>query len=266
MGKERGILHILQFRLPKAIIVFPLVKESIACMMERPSSQRLRRCFSQWVLITRLSFLTKFINTGAERPLTEEDVGACPKSIKTAEQYPRFQRSWTREMRKETSKRSLALALFRSSGPSLWMIAIVLYILGMQVSYITPIVLERYTHDLDADLIGRLGGSMIKWVWFHDVDHQTFWKYCCLLLVLPLITAVLFACSSLEVGVISARIRSQLSSALYRKALYLSASSRKFTSTGQLVNHISSDIPAICRFIRDIPLACSLPFMVSNRM
>lgn len=131
-------------------------------MTERPSSLKLRQCFFQWVVITRLSFLTKFIKIGAEQPLTEEDVGACPKSIKTAGQYPRFRRSWAREMRKETNKRSLALALFRSSGPSLWIIAIVLYILGTQVSYIIPIVLERYTHDLDAGLIGRFDRWIIE--------------------------------------------------------------------------------------------------------
>ena len=163
-------------------------------------------------------------------------------------------------MIKQSNKRSLAFSLFRSSGPFLWIMSITLYILGTQVSYITPLVLEQYSNDLDAGLIGMclFTGNISS----HRIDHLQFWKYCISLLLLPLITAVLFASSSLYLGIISARIKTQLTSAIYHKSLYLSASSRNFTSTGKLINHISSDIPAICRFLKVIPLACSLPFMV----
>lgn len=65
-------------------------------------------------------------------------------------------------MIKEPNKRSLAFSLFRSSGPFLWTLSIVLYILGTQVSYVTPLVLEQYSNDLDAGLIGmRLYTSII---------------------------------------------------------------------------------------------------------
>ena len=155
MIEERDMVSIYPFRLQKVIPTVIVLKVVIVFMMDHPSFQELRKYCLIIDFIIRLSFLTKFINTGAERPLTEEDIGICPHDIRAADQYSSFKKYWDREMIRQSNKRSLALSLFRSSGPFLWILSIVLYIFGTQVSYITPLVLEQYSNDLDVGLISR---------------------------------------------------------------------------------------------------------------
>ena len=88
--------------------------------------------------------------------------------------------------------------------------------------------------------------------------------YALILLVVPLINALATTSSHMMLIQTAVSMKSMVSEAIYRKALCLSSISKGSTSTGQLVNIMSSDTNSLVMFALSVSLIITIPFIVSN--
>ena len=64
----------------------------------------------------RLSFMSKLIKTGKQRPLIEEDLGHVSSNMKMDYLYSKLEYEWKKECQKDVSKRSFVKSMIRATG------------------------------------------------------------------------------------------------------------------------------------------------------
>ena len=92
------------------------------------------------------------------------------------------------------------------------------------------------------------------------------WVYAVLLLIAPIIVAALNSIIQMmitNIAVAMKCISSEASEAIYRKALRLTSTAKGDTSTGQLVNIMSTDTYVLLQFVMIINIIAMIPIMVS---
>ena len=94
------------------------------------------------------------------------------------------------------------------------------------------------------------------------IDDRRFWIYAAILLLVPVIIALMASTCMMMLVRIAVCMKSMVSEAIYRKALRLSSVSKGTTSTGQLVNIMSSDTNSLLMFTIMMTIVVSVPLMV----
>ena len=88
------------------------------------------------------------------------------------------------------------------------------------------------------------------------------WVYSILLLVVPLIVTVMNTMLFMMMTIIAVSFKCMASEAIYRKALRLTSTAKGSTSTGQLVNIMSTDTNALLMFTMVVSIVFMVPIMV----
>ena len=89
------------------------------------------------------------------------------------------------------------------------------------------------------------------------------WVYALLLLIAPIIVAALNSIIQMMITNIAVAMKCISSEAIYRKALRLTSTAKGDTSTGQLVNIMSTDTYVLLQFVMIINIIAMIPIMVS---
>lgn len=92
------------------------------------------------------------------------------------------------------------------------------------------------------------------------------WVYTIILLVVPCINILINSCVQMTVVKIAISLKAMSSDAIYRKALRLTSSAKGETSTGQLVNIMSTDTNVLLQFVLIINILVMIPVMVYTIM
>lgn len=185
-----------------------------------------------------------------------DDLGATPKSIRPQKLYNSFEVEWEKETKKEPKKRSVLKALLRSNGICYWGTAILLNLIGIVLHFIPTMVLSVFVEavEQESDSKASLNNQC--------VDDLQFWMYALILLIAPILLALTASACQIMLVRVGVSMKSMVSEAIYRKALRLSSVAKGSTSTGQLVNIMSSDTYSLMSFTMSVCVIISMPVMV----
>ena len=130
-----------------------------------------------------------------------------------------------------------------------WAIIIVLFTLI--VSFGPTMILKEMVTDLQEAEAGN-----------EYLTVGLLWTYTALLLIIPLINAYLNSTAQMIMVRIGIQMKSMASEAVYRKALHLTSTAKGSTSTGQIVNIMSSDTTMLQMFSLFILITISVPILL----
>ena len=102
----------------------------------------------------------------------------------------------------------------------------------------------------------------IFFFFIHFLDDRRYWIYAIILFCAPILSALLDCTCMMMLVHVAVSMKSMVSEAIYRKALRLSSIAKGSTSTGQLVNIMSSDTNSLLMFTIMMTIVVSVPLMV----
>ena len=129
--------------------------------------------------------------------------------------------------------------------------SIFLFIITQVLSFGPTLVLQELVTDLQEAAQGR-----------EYLTEAERWEYSVLLLVLYLVMAYLNSIAQMMMVRIGIQMKSMASEAVYRKALHLTSTAKGSTSTGQIVNIMSSDTTMLQMFSLFILITISVPILL----
>ena len=203
-------------------------------------------------------FLSKLIRTGGKRPLTVDDLGAAGKDYKSSELYKKYSIEWEKEQKKKAKgkKPSFIMAMVRATGLCYWITGILLILVSCCLSFVPSIILNLLVSDFESDEPGFLSSPLLR------VDYKMRWVYSLILLVVPLLNACISSTVQMMFTKIAVSLKCMASEAIYRKALRLTSTAKGDTSTGQLVNIMSTDTNVLLQFVMIVNIIAMIPLMV----
>jgi ABC-type multidrug transport system fused ATPase/permease subunit len=196
---------------------------------------------------------------GYKRTLQYEDVFDTPDVLKTASVYPGFAARFQRLLKEaenggEKAKRKfeeakegkaarylLRTVIGQHKGRILFAMTVQLCYAGL--SFVGPIMLKNIVQFLTASDIAEAGGPPVP-----ESAVNKAWLYAMGMFLAPVVGTVAAAqANRIAIGT-SIMIRSEITAAIYRKALSLSTRSRQATETGRVVNLMSADVNSLQMF------------------
>ena len=207
-------------------------------------------------LTCSVGFLSKLITTGGKRSLIKEDLGACSKNQDSKKLYAIYEKQWEREEQLPEDKRSFFRAVFRCTGTWRWVVSNLLNIVTICLSFVPTMVLNRLVSDMEQENSGTHFPFLIT------IDMTMRWVYTLILLLVPIINACLNSVVMMMMVKLGVQMRTIAQEAVYRKALRLTSTAKGSTSTGQLVNIMSTDTNVLLQFVMIITILVMIPVMM----
>lgn len=121
-----------------------------------------------------MSFMSKLIKTGKQRPLVEEDLGHISSKMKMSSLYNKLDKEWKKECQKDVSKRSFVKSMICATGIGNWVLAIFLNVVAVIISIVPTVILNLLISDLEQD---EPSNSLV--FYFICRLHFTLDLYCC---------------------------------------------------------------------------------------
>ena len=207
-------------------------------------------------LTCSVGFLSKLITTGGKRSLIKEDLGACSKNQDSKKLYAIYEKQWEREEQLPEDKRSFFRAVFRCTGTWRWVVSNLLNIVTICLSFVPTMVLNRLVSDMEQENSGT------HFLFLITIDMTMRWVYTLILLLVPIINACLNSVVMMMMVKLGVQMRTIAQEAVYRKALRLTSTAKGSTSTGQLVNIMSTDTNVLLQFVMIITILVMIPVMM----
>ena len=130
-----------------------------------------------------------------------------------------------------------------------------LFIITLLLSFGPTLILQELVTDLQELDVGNT----------YLTDGQR-WTYTVLLLVIPMIIAYFTSIAQMKMVRIGIQMKSMTIEAVYRKALELTSTAKGTTSTGQIVNIMSSDTAVLQMFSLFILMTIGVPVMLVSSL
>ena len=201
--------------------------------------------FQYWTM----SFMNPLFRKGySEEGLNLEDLGPVAIQDKTNRLYEKFWAEWLIESKKPPNKRSLWFVLWRTAGYQKLFYALFLYVLFAGLGFVPVMILNKML------------------LYFEGADGVTtaeIWILTALMFIVPAISSLLNVQSNTILAHFGIDFRNALTSAIFRKSMVLSPTSRQAFSTGMIINMFSADtrqIQAFLFFMNNVLLA---PFQIA---
>eukprot|EP00742_Colponemidia_sp_Colp-10_P011707 GILJ01013047.1.p1 GENE.GILJ01013047.1~~GILJ01013047.1.p1 ORF type:complete len:1349 (-),score=259.23 GILJ01013047.1:185-4231(-) len=171
-------------------------------------------------------YLNGFIRLGASRPLQQTDIPPLEDGDSANELYDRFKKLWDEELKKPDPN------LFRTSW-TLW---------GPRF-LLSALLATVYTGSQFASpfLIQGLITWLTNYQYYGTGNERDVYGYAVGMLVIPLVGALAMQKSFQHMVKIGVQCRSTFTAAVYRKSLVADSASKQTSSTGQIVNLMSTD-------------------------
>ena len=179
-------------------------------------------------------WVTALIRLGYKRPLQLSDMWTLDRIYTTDYVLTRFHEHWDRKPTNgDQLKRDLTLVTFLTFWPFfVWII--VLKLIQIVLMFLSPTVLDWLIYFLSSD----------------DPNWQGYF-YALLLFLISLLDSLLANQYEYCLGVLQMKVKTCLTSIVYKKALVLSNDGRRESgfSTGQIINMMSVDVQIIVDYV-----------------
>ncbi|KAK8811416.1 hypothetical protein WA158_003150 [Blastocystis sp. Blastoise] len=225
----------------------------ITIQEEKKEEKKTGYCYEEqtncltWPMV---SFLTKMIVKGWKKPLQGEDLGEPSMRDDPSVLFERFEEHYVHESEKPKEKRGIFGSIVKATGFGRWFWSLFGFVITIFLTFVPTLILQQLVSDLEYEGEGVY------------LDDATRWGYCVLLLVVPVISAYITALCNMIMARIGVQMKSMASEAIYRKALNLTSTAKGNTSTGQLVNIMSSDTNMLQMFSMFLLITVSAPVFI----
>lgn len=196
-------------------------------------------------LLSRLSFgfLTPLLRLGYTRPLKRDDIPTLPRATQPRELAPEFDELWAAERAKP--KPSLRRAVVALAGTGRLVVAFVLALLSGAAPFAGPLLLREIIRFLGS------GEPLYKGV-----------IYVLLLTIVPWLGTLLQSHTFALLSRIGLRMSSAVSYAIFAKSLRLTNASRQTTTSGQIVQLMSTDAQRMVEFAMAVSSLAITPLQI----
>ena len=220
--------------------------KSLELATERPSPE----LAASYPSFLTFSWFDPMIRLGWSRPLTRQDLYDIKPSERTSVVFPKWFRNWSARLERDRTEgragqTSVLAPIFQTFGRE--------FLLSSLVQLVTVLLQQLSPQTLNL-LIGFTSSQQEQWKGF---------LYMGLLVTINLTNTLLNSQYFKEQTLIGLRMRSALTSTLYRKSLRLSSRARKERSVGETVNLMQLDTQRIMDVILQLNLVWSSPTTIA---
>ena len=170
-----------------------------------------------------------------KRSLETKDLGETPEDVKASFLHNSFKTAWKKECEKLPEERSLFRTLMRIVGWGKANCVVTIYTLSSLIKLVPSLLLSALIDDFETDSLGRILHIVL------NLGTTMRWCYALGLFLIPVICWLMWMYAESQSIRMGGKIRAMVSDAIYRKAFTLSSVSRCSTSSGELMNLMSSD-------------------------
>lgn len=223
-----------------------------------------------WVLPVAVFYIwyTSLLKVGYKRPLTIDDEFALPEHLKTRNSYPYFWKGWTHRMEQapltKKGRHKMQRAEDGKEAPHLWPLllrqhaSVLLSSIFLQAIYNAfnfsgPVLLGKIVTFLQTSAFYETArnnpAKVPAGVPFPPPPNvKQAYVFAVLIFVFPLVGAIALVHSNRLAIQVQIKLRAELTTAVYQKAMRLSARAKQQTETGRVVNIMSADVNNIIQF------------------
>ncbi|KAK8805917.1 hypothetical protein WA158_002573 [Blastocystis sp. Blastoise] len=195
-------------------------------------------------------FLSRLVYRNKNLSLTAEDLGGYYPADEPKHLYDKFMFYYEKEMKKSKEKRSLFVAVTKATNLWKWFVVMISSIINILLGFVPTMILQQLVRDLEYT------GEEVY------MTETTRWIYAVLLLIVPVISVYFNLVAQVLMTRIGVQMKSMASEAIYRKAFCLTSTAKGSTSTGQLVNIMSTDTNVLQQFSLYFLVTISAPILM----
>ncbi|CAG2109404.1 unnamed protein product [Medioppia subpectinata] len=192
-------------------------------------------------------WMNAMILMGYKRPLTKHDLWKLDVENTTKYNSDLFSKRLKQKQSQSIKYKGILITLLTTYWFYMVLMAVLKFILSF-LPYANPLILNW--------LIEYMGEDSTEPVWRG-------YLYAVLMFIAPMIESILTSQYDLGIGIITLRMRSCLTNAIYKKSLRLSSTGRKDFTIGEIVNLMAIDTSRIVEFVQVINETWSSPLQIA---
>lgn len=185
-------------------------------------------------------WVTPLLDLGSKKPLEMEDLLNPPSDLKAENAFPIFEKHWKKELEKEVQNRSILRAIFKSFGWQ-WALAGVFQLFETAFLFAGPFFLDRI---LDYIQDPTNSANTLFFSTANLTSNEILLIGLAYVVLLFLSSMLQSICNQLFTHImakIGFKVKVCLMIAIYRKTLDMNFEARKKTTTGTMMNLLTSD-------------------------